>query len=129
MGVLFLAHSSGNRGVLRLGRFGAKLRRQPFQLLFQTQPYSGECGWIQTEVFAFLSNLPWPLVLITSVASQSIHIGEEAQPGATGEMSQGQTVSMAQNFFHMGTQQTWNRLLLVQSGDCSVMESYQVLRL
>lgn len=35
MEFLFLAHSSGNRGVLRLGRFGAKLRGSYFSCSFR----------------------------------------------------------------------------------------------
>ena len=48
MEFLFLAHSSGHRGVLRLDRVGAKLRRRLFQLLFSDSAASGR-GWLDSE--------------------------------------------------------------------------------
>ena len=65
----------------------------------------GESGWIQTKVFAFNSQIFHGLwYWLHSVTSQGIHTGEEAQPGATRGIPQGQIVSITYFFFPLGHQ-------------------------
>lgn len=118
MEFLFLARSSGNRGVLRLGRVGAKLSRK---LSCYVRP-----SWIWEMVMVagceprclFVTTRSFMIFDTACLCDVSKHPRREGGPTKyKGEIPQGERNGFhSLEFFHMGTQQTWNRSLIVLSG-------------